>query len=178
MDEVKNLINGLRRKHSTLSLHSVAPSFAPIVRTKDAMKQLCKHLYRAGVTADMIRHREAHAVAAIQYTNGPPVVSQEISQTVGPVIHGDELLEEQQKRKSENGSSRINQIQFRVMALHRAAAIGFTQAVQLLLASGINIEVTYLRYGNESTPVDTAAWNGHTDVVRLLLEKGDRKSVV
>jgi len=50
--EMKNLINGLRRKHSAFSLYSVA-SFAPSVNTKEAMKQLCKHLYRAGVTASI-----------------------------------------------------------------------------------------------------------------------------
>ena len=171
MDEMKSLLmDGLRRKHSTLSLHSVASSFAPSVRTKEAMKQLCKHLYKAGVTADMIRNREAHAVAVFQYPNVPPVASQEISQTPGPVVHGDELLAERQIRKSGIRTSRINSTPVRGTALHVAAAIGFRQGVQLLLANGANIEA--MRGDNESTPLDTAVWNGHTDVVRLLLEKG------
>ena len=40
--EMKNLQN------STLSLRSV-PSFAPSIKTNEAMKQLCGDLYRVGV---------------------------------------------------------------------------------------------------------------------------------
>ena len=171
MDEMKSLLNGLRRKHSTLSLHSVASSFAPSVKTKEAMKQLCKHLYRAGVTADMIRKREAHAVAVFKYPNVPPVVSQQIPQTLDPVVHGDELLEEREpKEKSRIIRLGINSTPARGSALHMAAAIGSRQRVELLLANGANIEA--LRSDHGGTPLDSAAYNGHTDVVRLLLEKG------
>jgi len=90
MEEMKNLINGLRRKQSAFSLRSVA-SFAPSVNTKEAMKQLCKHLYKAGVTGDTIRGREAQAVTLFQDQNLPPVDNQEVPQTT--------VLEEQQKGK-------------------------------------------------------------------------------
>ena len=58
IEEMENLLaDGLRRKHSALSLRSVA-SLAPSIKTKEAMKELCKHLYRAGVKADVIRDRK------------------------------------------------------------------------------------------------------------------------
>ena len=39
----KLLLNGLRRTNSALSLRSIASS-APSIKTKEAMKQLCKQL--------------------------------------------------------------------------------------------------------------------------------------
>ena len=173
MDEMKNLINCLHQKHSTLSLRSVA-SFAPSIKTKEAMKQ--QHHHRAGVTAlytaDMIRNWEAHVVGVVQHPNVPPVVSQVIPQTVGPVIQGDEVVEERQKRKSGTCTSRTNSTPVRGTALHVAAEMGSTQGVQALLADGANIEGMSSVTDNKSTPLDTAAVLGRTDVVRLLLEKG------
>ena len=111
IDEVKYLIKGLHRNDSAISLRSVA-LFAPSVRTKAAMKQLCKHLYKFGVKADMIRGREGHAVAFFQYLNtarlnAPPIVNQEVpqtefetTQTAEPVVDSEELLEQQQNEES------------------------------------------------------------------------------
>jgi len=81
-----------------------------------------------------------------------------------------EPLEERQKGKGRNPTLGTNSTPFRGSVLHVAAAIGFRQGVQLLLANGAYIEAT--RSDDGSTPLDTAAFNGHTDVVRLLLEKG------
>ena len=86
IEEMKNLLlSGLRRKNSTLSLRSVA-SFAPSIKTKEAMKQFCRDLYRAGVRADKIQGRKDQAVAIFQDPDPSPVVNQDVPQTVGPVI--------------------------------------------------------------------------------------------
>ena len=171
MEDMKNMLNGLRRRHSVLSLRSVA-SFAPSVKTKEAMKQLCRDLYRAGVTADVIRDRKDQAVTLFQHPAAPPMDNLGVPRPAGSVaiLHGEEPLEERQKGKGRNPTSGTNSTPFRGSALHVAAAIGFRQGVQLLLANGAYIEAT--RSDDGSTPLDTAAFNGHTEVVRLLLEKG------
>ena len=107
MDEVKSLIKGLRRKDSTLSLRSVASSFAPSLKTKISMQQFCKNLYKAGVTGDIIRDREAEAIAIFKYPNALPVVGQGVPQTTG-LVYGEELIEERQKGKSRNHTLGIN----------------------------------------------------------------------
>ena len=168
MREIKSLLLGLRRKNSTLSLRSIASS-APSVRTREAMKQLCKVLHRAGVRGDMIQGREDLAVALFQNQNAPPVVNQEVSQTAGSVA-------ERQEGKSSNPASRINWTLLRKLpgqALHAAAALGLTKVVQLLLDSGADIEEiqVYAAQG-VGTPLDTAAFHGRIEAVRLLLERG------
>jgi len=182
MEGMKHLINGLRHKHSALSLRSVA-SFAPSVKTKEAMKQLCKDLYRAGITADTIRDRKDQAVAAFQDPNAPPVDNQDVPQTA--------VLEKRQKGKGRSQNLGIDSASFRgltVPVLRLAAAMGLKQklgeetslqiaafyghleVVRQLLEKGENIEAR--RSDNGSTPLLTAARCGHTEVVRLLLEKG------
>jgi len=60
-------------------------------------------------------------------------------------------------------------VPFRRAALHAAATIGFRQrGMQFLLANDANFARS-----NGSTSLDTAAFNGHTDLVRMLLEKGE-----
>jgi len=179
MEEMKNLINGLRRKHSVLSLRSVA-SFAPSVKTKEAMKQLCRDLYKAGITADTIRDRKDQAVAAFQDPNAPPVDNQDVPQTA--------VMEERQKGKGRSQNLGIDSASFRgltvpvlrlaaamglkpsVQSLLDAASNGSTDVVRQLLEKGGNIEAR--RSDNGSTPLLIAARCGHTEVVRLLLDKG------
>ncbi|RPB19318.1 hypothetical protein L211DRAFT_638752 [Terfezia boudieri ATCC MYA-4762] len=131
MEEIKQyFLAGLRRKNSTMSLQSNS-SFAPSVKTKGAMKQLCKHLYKAGVRADMIRDREDQAAAFFQSQYTPQVI---IPQTAGSEFQNEELLEEEiQKGKSKR-------ITARELLLNMAAATGFRQGVQLLLREVANVE--------------------------------------
>lgn len=168
MEEMKNLINGLRRKTSTLSLRSMA-SFAPSINTKEAMKQLCKNLYKAGVRADMIRDREDLALALFQDPNTPPVASQEENhQTAGLAVHSEKPLEGQIAES--DGSVSGMDPPLRGSALHAVAQLGLKRGVKFLLANGADIESMRSYHG--ATPLDAAAYFGHIDVVRLLLEKG------
>ena len=191
MGEMKNLINGLRRKHSALSLRSVA-SFAPSVKTKDAMKQLCRDLYRVGITADIIRDRKDQAVAAFRHPNTSSGVNQEVPHTESSVTQSQELLEGRRKGKGRGPALGIDSTSFRGLTgpmLRLAAAMclkgpflgeatpldtgisnGHTDVVRQLLEKGESIEAR--RSYNGATLLDTAASNGHVDVVRLLLEKG------
>ena len=88
MEDMKNMLNGLHRRHSALSLRSVA-SFSP-----SALKQLCRDIYRAGVTADVIRDRKDQAVILFQHPTAPPVDNSGVPQTVGSVaiVHGEDVL--------------------------------------------------------------------------------------
>ncbi|RPB18681.1 hypothetical protein L211DRAFT_692424 [Terfezia boudieri ATCC MYA-4762] len=161
MEEIKqHFLAGLRRKNSTMSLQSNS-SFAPSVKTKEAMKQLCKHLYKAGVRADMIRNREDQAAAFFQSQNIPLV---NIPQRTGSEVKNEELLEEEK----EKGKSK--RITARELLLNMAAATGFRQGVQLLLGNVANVETVPNVFG--LLPLDTAAREGRTDVVRMLLEAG------
>ena len=54
-------------------------------------------------------------------------------------------------------------------ALHKAAARGHKDVVQLLLSKGASTEVMDVF---NSTPLHNAAWNGYTGIVELLLSKG------
>jgi len=167
MEEMKSLfLNGLRRQNSTLSLRSMA-SFAPSLKTKEAMKQLCKNIYKSGIKADMIQNREDQVVALLQYPNTAPVAT---------ANQGEDLSQERHKSKPGNPPSGIRSTGLiPEAALHAAAAMGYKQGVKLLLASGVDIEVTRSKaYGavGEGTPLDTAAHFGRIDIVTLLLEKG------
>ncbi|KAF8421368.1 hypothetical protein EV426DRAFT_197025 [Tirmania nivea] len=141
MLEMKGLF--LRRKNSSsgLSLRSVA-SFAPSVHTKEAMKELCRQIYRAGVPAKIIQDRKDKAVAVFQNPNTSLVVDQDFPQTAGSVVHDEALSEEQHKGKRRSATLRSDSTSFRASALHAAAAKGFKQEVQVLLANGTNIEAT------------------------------------
>ena len=176
MDEVKNLIKGLRRKDSTLSLHSVASSFAPSLKTKISMKQFCKNLYKAGVTGDIIRDREAEAIAIFQYPNAPPVVDQ------GVLVYSEERIEEQQKGEGRNRTLRINSTGLTEPVLNVAAGANM-QAIRsddgsVRLDSAAYdrhtdmAKMEVIRSDDRSTPLDSAAYDGNIDVVRLLLERG------
>jgi len=174
MREIKSLLLGLRRKNSTLSFRSIASS-VPSVKTKEAMKQLCKILHKAGVRGDMIQGREDLAVGVFQNQNAPPVVNQEVSQIAGSVADDEELSAERQKSGGGHPASRINWTslgKLRGQALHAATALGLTKAVQILLDSGADMEVQVYPATGVGTPLDTAAFYGRIEVVRLLLEKG------
>ncbi|KAF8428560.1 hypothetical protein EV426DRAFT_714045 [Tirmania nivea] len=169
----KNLIiaNGLRRKHSALPLRSTA-SFAPSVKTKEATQQLYKHLYRAGVAADNSRSRGS-SLALFQYLNVPLVLNQKASQTASSVVHGEALVEEQQKGKDRNPNLSTlfgSVLDDEGTTLGIAAFYRHIDVVRLLLENGESIEAT--RSDNGAITPDTAAYHEHTDVVRLLLEKG------
>ena len=56
-----------------------------------------------------------------------------------------------------------------MLLLEKGANIEAIGVVRLLLEKGANIEAT--RSDDGSTPIYTAVYHGHTDVVRLLLEK-------
>src|SRR5215472_338088 len=57
-------------------------------------------------------------------------------------------------------------------ALGAAAAGGYRETAQLLLAHGANVEFRNSWNSGSSTPLLLAAVNGHVDVVQLLLGKG------
>ncbi|KAF8435887.1 ankyrin repeat-containing domain protein [Terfezia claveryi] len=194
IEEIKNhFLAGLRRKNSTMSLQSNS-SFAPSVKTKEAMKRLCKNLYKAGVRADMIRDREDQAAAFFQSQNTPPVV---VPQIASSEVQKEEPLEENEKGKNKRITTRRRLLNmaaatgfrqgiqlllwnventetvlnaFKISPLDIAAGAGRTEVVRLLLEKGANIETT--RSSDGSTALDTAAYFGHAGVVRLLLEKG------
>ena len=169
MEDMKIVLNGLRRRHSTLSMHSTA-SFAPNIETKEAMKELCRDLHRAGVTADIIRERKGHAVAAFQYPNAPPVVNQEVLQTTGPVaiVHGERLLKECGKGKSRNPTLGADSTS--------STGIDPKQTVQFFTTRQHKYEVIKSNANSahgQGTPLHSAAFYGHIDVVRQLLEQGE-----
>ena len=51
--------------------------------------------------------------------------------------------------------------------LHGAAAEGYPEPTQALIDAGANVDTRLPR--TEQTPLYTSAWNGHADVVRVLL---------
>ena len=156
-------------RHSTLSMHSIA-SIAPNIETKEAMKELCRDLHRAGVTADIIRERKGHAVAAFQYPKAPLVVNQEVPQTTGSVaiVYDKNLLEERGKGKSLNPTFRVDSTS--------STAIRPKQRVQLLSESSISVAITRSEANSTQgtgTLLHNAASHGRIDVVRQLLEQGE-----
>ena len=60
-----NNVFGLRRRNSTVSLHSVA-SFAAQIGDKNAFEDLCKELQRIGVTEDMINSKKSEIFSLFQ----------------------------------------------------------------------------------------------------------------
>jgi len=117
----------------------------------------------------MIQNREDQVTALLQYPNLALAVGQKVPHPAGSVDHDGELSEGRHKGKSADSTGLITE-----MALHAAAAMGYRQVVQLLLANGANIEVTRREAYSltEGTPLDSAAHHGRIGVVRLLLEKG------
>jgi len=172
MEDMKNMLNGLRRTRSALSLRSVA-SFAPSVKTKEALKQLCRDLYRGGVTADNIRDRKDQAVTFFQHLNAPTADNLVIPQTAGSVAIVQPLVE-RQKGKGRNPALRIESTSLRGITgpvLRVAAAMGLKQSVQPLLEAGTTIKAS--RSNDEATLLNTAASNGNVGMVRQLLENGE-----
>lgn len=60
--------------------------------------------------------------------------------------------------------------------LHFAAASGSLDAVRFLLSDAVGADVNAAR-GNNFTPLHAAAMNGHSEVCRVLLEKGASPNV-
>ena len=165
MEDMKIALDGLRHRHS--SIHSTA-SFAPNIETKEAMDELCRDLHRAGVTADIIRERKGHAVAAFQYPNAPPVVNQEAPQTTGSVaiVHGERLLKEPGKGKSRNPTLGADSTS--------STGIDLKRTVQFFTTGQHKYEVTKSNANSahdKTTLLHSAASDGHIDVVRQLLEQ-------
>ena len=101
------------------------------------------------------------------------MVNQEDSQNAGLVAHSRELPEQQQKGKS---TVEVGSTSFRGLSGHAAAALGLKQGVQLLSENGANIGVIGGEpYGaqGEGAPLDSAAFYGLIDVLRLLLKQGE-----
>ena len=166
---------GLHRKSSISSLGSIA-SFEDSINYKEAWKQLCRGLYKAGVTADIIHERQDEIIELLQGSSPAIILQADTANSSSATLDGGNIngpsKDAKTGKEKRNKTFKINWAPLNALTgplLIEAAKTGDVKAVRLRLTVVGDIEYQDI---DKCTALCWAARNGHIETVKLLLDRG------